>query len=156
MNPQASIARRHLDQRFGEMSDLTQLTRPSKGWIRAIRESLGLTLEQFGKRLGVSKQRAIALEQQEVKNSLTLASLERAAQALGCRLVYAVVPNESLQSLVELQAQKKANSLIKQANQTMRLEDQATRAEEYEIQRQKLIDELLQGNLSRLWDEPKR
>ena len=87
MKPEANIARRHLDKRFQEMDALRQLARPPKGWMRAIREALGLTLEQFGRRMGVSKQRAIKLEQDEVKANITMASLERAAQALGCRVI---------------------------------------------------------------------
>jgi predicted DNA-binding mobile mystery protein A len=154
MKPEANIARRHLDKRFQEMDVLHQLARPPKGWMRAIREALGLTLEQFGRRMGVSKQRAIKLEQDEVKANITLASLERAAQALGCRLVYAFVPEKSLQETIEAQARLKAEALIQQAGHTMRLEDQAVTREEAEAQRQKLVQDMLNGNLSRLWDEP--
>lgn len=154
MKPQATIARRHLDKRFQEMGTLNLLARPPKGWVRAIREALGLTLAQFGRRMGVSKQRAMKLECDEVQARITLASLERAAQALGCRLVYALVPEHSLQATLENRADLKAEALMRQTAHTMALEAQAVTPEEAQAQRHKLTQQMLNGNLSRLWDEP--
>jgi predicted DNA-binding mobile mystery protein A len=154
MKSDADLARRHLDQRFQAMNALEQLARPQKGWVRAIREALGLTLEQLGQRMGVTKQRITQLERQEIRGSFSLNTLERAAQAMGCRLVYALVPENSLQTMIEQQARRKADEILKQTGHTMGLEDQAPRPQEVEAHRQKLIQELLDGKLARLWDEP--
>src|SRR4051812_41723665 len=99
--------RRQLD------SKLTRLRRastppPPAGWIYAIRESLGMTTEQLGRRLGIRKQSAHDLETSEKNRTITLHSLERAAAALGCRLVYALVPETSLQKHVQQQAKQTA------------------------------------------------
>lgn len=157
MKTQLQMARRHLDERFASMVALDLLVRPPKGWVRAIRESLGLTLAQLGHRIGVSKQRAMALERQEIQDSVTLATMRRAAEALDCRFVYAIVPNgkqnNGLQGMVETQAKRKADAIIKQAGHSMGLEDQATSVREYEAQRNQLVRELLLGNPARLWDE---
>ena len=83
---------RHLDKRFSSLRSLAKSQRPPKGWLRAIRDALGMTTSQFAKRLGVSQPRIIELEKSEVDGSVTLQTLQRAAEALGCRLVYALVP----------------------------------------------------------------
>ena len=69
-------------------------TRPPRGWLRAIRDALGMTMQQYAGRLGVSQPRIIALEKSEVEDTVTLGTLRRAAAALDCQLVYAVVPND--------------------------------------------------------------
>ncbi|MEB3206877.1 MAG: mobile mystery protein A [Vampirovibrionales bacterium] len=154
MKSDADLARHHLDQRFQAMKALEQFSRPQKGWVRAIREALGLTLEQLGQRMSVTKQRITQLERQEIRGSFSLNTLERAAQAMGCRLVYALVPENSLQTMIEQQANRKADEILKQTGHTMGLEDQSPRPQEVEALRQKLIQELLDGKLARLWDEP--
>jgi predicted DNA-binding mobile mystery protein A len=76
-----------LDKRFIAFAPLADALRPEKGWIKAVREALGMTTAQLGKRLGVSQQRAAMVEKAEVDGSITLKSLEQAAQTLGCRVV---------------------------------------------------------------------
>jgi predicted DNA-binding mobile mystery protein A len=98
-------ARRQLDQQLDRLRPTARLiAAPANGWIRAIREALGMTAIQLGRRLGVSQQRALAIEGAETQGSLTLASLARAAEALDCQLVYALVPRRPLEGLVEERA----------------------------------------------------
>ena len=92
-NERAS-ARRQLDKRLCLLNDTQSLARPPRGWIKAVREALGMTTAQLAKRLGVSQPRAVGIEKAEARGAITLDSLERAAQALDCRLVYALVPNK--------------------------------------------------------------
>jgi predicted DNA-binding mobile mystery protein A len=102
-------ARRRLDQRFEPLRNSRNLlTPPPVGWIRVIRDAIGMTAAQLAKRLGVSQQRALVIEQAETSGSITLASLARAADALDCELIYAVVPRTSLERLVEDRAAKLA------------------------------------------------
>jgi predicted DNA-binding mobile mystery protein A len=86
--------------------------RPPRGWIRAIREALGMTSAQLGKRLGVSQPTALAYEKGEMSKSITLDSLERAAHALDCRLVYALVSRKPLQVLAEERARALARKRL--------------------------------------------
>ncbi len=130
------------------------IARPPRGWLRAIRDALGLTTMQLAKRLGVSQPRVVALEKGEVDETVTLASLRRAAEAMDCQLVYAMVPNRPLVDMIKERAQVKADEQIARVNHTMRLENQALTADDQRRQREILIDQLLRGNLSRLWDEP--
>lgn len=143
-----------LDKRLAALRPLTESIRPARGWIRAIRETLGMTTRQLGKRMGVSQPRIVMLEKSEVEGSITLDSLERAAQALGCRVVYALVPEKPLTDTITQRAAEIAGRQLGTVEQTMRLEDQGVydRARQDEA-RDRLAQELLRRP-ARLWDEP--
>jgi predicted DNA-binding mobile mystery protein A len=145
-------ARRALDDRLTPLRRNEELRAPSAGWIKAIRQALGMTTAQLGRRIGVSQPRVVELEQAEADRSVTLKSLERAAEALGCRVVYALVPNEPLETRVQRQAEAVAHRHMAAAGHSMRLEDQGTApaVEAREITR--LAAELLARRPARLWD----
>src|SRR5215204_4330845 len=104
MKVDRKVTRRHLDSRL-QISRKEGLARPSQGWIRAVRDALGMTARQLGERMGVSQPTITQMEHNEVAGSITLATLERAAQALGCRLVYTFVPEEPLETRVTRRAE---------------------------------------------------
>lgn len=144
---------RHLDQRFGTIRPLTKLQRPPKGWLRAIRDALGMTTAQLGRRLGVSQPRIVELEKAEMSGSVTLHSLQRAAEALGCRLVYVLVPDRPLAETVRKRAEEIADHRSSAVEHTMRLEDQGVRDKKAARElRERVIEELLRRP-ARLWDE---
>jgi predicted DNA-binding mobile mystery protein A len=149
---QHSLARKSLDRRFSGFQDI-EMARPPRGWLRAIREALGMTSAQFASRLGVKQPRISALEKAEVTGVASLNTLREAAEALGCKLVYAIVPETSLDDLVRAQAAKRAEQELRRVHHTMRLENQALGSADLVAERQRLIDELLAGSLRRLWDE---
>ena len=150
MPPNRDMARRTLDARLGKAVIPEQ---PPKGWIRAIRDALGMTTTQMAGRMGVAQSRIVAIEKEEARKSLTLKTLERAAEALGCTLVYALIPNESLEATVETRAREKAQALLKQAGHTMGLEGQPVGKKERDAQLKQLTSELLKGSAARIWDE---
>jgi predicted DNA-binding mobile mystery protein A len=144
---------RHLDKRFSSLRPFTNFQRPPRGWLRAIRDALGMTTAQYGKRLGVSQPRIVELEKSEQDGSVTLKTLQRAAEVLGCRLVYVLVPERPLAEVVTERARLVAERQSKAVEQTMRLEDQAvkdTRAAR--ALREQAIEDLLKRP-ARLWDE---
>ena len=144
---------RHLDKYFSSLRALTRRQRPPKGWIRAVRDALGMTTAQFAKRLGVSQPRIIRLEKSEVDGTITLHTLQRAAEALGCRLVYTLVPQKPLAETVQERAAQIADQRSTVVEHTMRLEDQAVRDKRAarELRRQ-MIEDLLH-HPARLWDD---
>ncbi len=144
---------RHLDQRFTALRPLATSSRPPKGWLRAVRNALGMTTAQVARRLGVSQPRIVDIEQAEVSGSVTLNTLQRAAEALGCRLVYALVPERPLADVVRERAELIAERESEAVEHTMRLEDQAVRSKSAskELRRQ-LVEDLLHRP-ARLWDE---
>ena len=92
-----------------------------------MRDALGMSTSDMARRMGVTRARITAVEQTEAAGDLKLSTLERAAQALGCKVVYAIVPVDgSLEELVHTQARRKAATRLARASHTMRLEDQET------------------------------
>lgn len=126
--------RERLDARLNRLKPVDQFTSPPKGWIKAIREALGMSGAQFAKRLGVSPQTANTLEKSEVSASIKLETLRKAAEALDCTLVYALVPNTSLEETVNARARSIAIREISRVSHTMRLEDQLVANKETEQQ----------------------
>ena len=154
MNAQERIkARKSLDKRLNSIRNSQALARPPRGWIKAIRESLGITTKQMGQRMGVSQPQAVQMENGERSSSLTLNSLERAAEALGCRLVYALVPVEPLETMVEERALTLAKKRMGYAAHTMGLEDQQLSEEDTLTQLKELSRELSAKSGSELWEE---
>jgi predicted DNA-binding mobile mystery protein A len=144
-----------LDRRFAAMRPLLRVaTRPPRGWIKAIREALGMTTAQLAERLGVKQPRVIELEKGEVQGAITLQSLERAAEALGCRVVYILVPERPLAETLHRRAAAAADDQLAAVEQTMRLEDQVVRGKQQRAEsRKRLITDLL-ARPARLWDAP--
>jgi predicted DNA-binding mobile mystery protein A len=100
--------------------------RPPRGWLRAIREALGITLDQVGKSLGTTRQRIKRFELAEAQDRITLASLRRVADAMGCEVVYAIVPKAgTIVDLAETRARGEASKRVLAVEHTMALEDQA-------------------------------
>lgn len=144
---------RHLDKRFEELRPLLAAPRPPKGWVRAVRDSLGMTTKQLALRMGVAQPRITELEKAEVTGAITLNSLERAAEALGCRVAYVLLPDELLTKRVEEQANRVAERQWARTQQTMMLENQAVEdPTAHKEMIQKLVEELYLKP-ARLWDE---
>ena len=144
---------RHLDSRFASLRAFSNAQRPPKGWIRAIRDALGMTTAQYAKKLGVSQPRIVELEKSEQSGGVTLNTLQRAAEALGCRLVYVLIPEQPLADVVAQRAAEIAERQSRAIEQTMRLEDQAVEDDRAaRALREQAIEDLLKRP-ARLWDE---
>jgi predicted DNA-binding mobile mystery protein A len=63
---------------------------------------------ELAARLGVSQTRVIQFQNSEVAGSIRLVTLRRVAEALECRVLYVLVPNEPLEHVVLRQARKQA------------------------------------------------
>jgi predicted DNA-binding mobile mystery protein A len=125
MPAKTSIARTRLDDRLSQLRELrAQLTVPHGGWSKALRTALGMTLEDLAGRLGVTRSVVSRLETSEQKQTIQLDSLRRVAEAMNCDLVYALVPREPLQEMVEQQRDWAARKLDTRTRTHMRLEDQ--------------------------------
>src|ERR1700722_4014905 len=119
-------SRELLDSHFDEWQPLRTLARPPLGWVRAIRVALGMSATALGARLGTTAGAVTRLEQSEAADRIRLDTLRRAADALGCDLVYLLVPRRPLTTVVHERVRDLARSQAAAVEQTMRLEDQAT------------------------------
>ena len=148
-----TTAHQQLDKRLAALRPLARSPKPSRGWVRAIRETLGMTTRQLAERMRISQPTLVKLEKSEAAGTITLGSLERAAQALGCRVVYALVPIKPLTETIEERASMLADRQVSSVEQTMRLEAQGvTNKAERKQARRQVAQELLRRP-ARLWDE---
>jgi predicted DNA-binding mobile mystery protein A len=121
------------------------------GWVRAIRDALGLTGAQLARRVGIRPASLSDLEKNEATGRITLATLRRAAEALDCTLVYVLVPNQSLQVMVEEAATSAAQRELAPSFHTMELEGQGLRAADKREMVEELAAEIAKTGGKRLW-----
>ena len=123
--PQAALSRLRLDERLRPFSDPALSRRaPKTGWIGAIRKALGMTREQLGRRLGVTAASVADVERSEKLDRIQLDTLRRAAAALDCELVYALVPRQPLSEIVEARRNALAEAAYRRTADSMALENQ--------------------------------
>ena len=146
------LAIKHLDQRMAEWQPVSKFACPPRGWIRAIREAIGMTAAQLASRLKVSQPRVFTLEKDEVRGAVTLETLSRTAQALNCTFVYALVPNTTLENMVSEQVQKKISEQFSRVNHAMKLEAQELSEAEILAEQNRMLIEQLKSNLRGVWN----
>ena len=117
---------KQLDRSLAPYRAAQGVPRSPKGWIRAIRQALGISSSELARRLGTSRQLPLQLEKSEAEDRITLKSLRAVADALDCDLVYGLVPRaESMQALIENRARGEATRHVLGVEHSMALEDQA-------------------------------
>jgi predicted DNA-binding mobile mystery protein A len=145
----AAKSRSHLGKRFAAIGPVARFTPPAQGWVKAIRGALGMTTEQLAIRMQVKQPSIIDLERSEAKGSIALATMRRAAQALDCTLVYALVPNKSLELTVRERAREFARRRLEPVEHSMLLEDQKVNIGDADAR----VDEIVRETNPRLfWD----
>jgi predicted DNA-binding mobile mystery protein A len=121
-----SLQLQQLNQKMLGFAALKQVAVPPSGWIKAIRTALGMSMQQLGNKLNVSRQGVMDMENREKDGSITIRSLREIARAMDMQLVYGFVPNEgSLDDLIEKRATELATQIVMRTANTMKLEDQA-------------------------------
>jgi predicted DNA-binding mobile mystery protein A len=121
----AALRVKQLDRALAPFKLAAQVSRPRLGWLKAIRQALGVSSTELARRLGTSRQRPLQIEMAEAEDRITLKSLRAAANALDCDLVYALVPRISLQELQEQRLRDQATERVLSIEHSMALEDQA-------------------------------
>ena len=132
-----------LDRRLEPYRAARKVSRPAKGWIRAIRQALGVSSGELARRLGTSRQLPLQLEKAEAEDRITLKSLRAMAHALDCELVYALVPHAgTLHALIEDRARDEAKQRVLGVEHSMALENQAAGRidEAIETETRRLVD----------------
>ena len=152
---QKQLIQEQLDATLKQFSKLASVNRPLKGWIRAIRDALGMNIRQFADRFGVSKSRIYRLEQDEITGSLTLKTMNRAADELDCIFVYGFVPRTSLKDTIRKQAKSLAGKRMQKLIQTMELEDQGLSSKENKKVFENIVEEIINSSPKSLWETDK-
>lgn len=129
------------------------LRSPPEGWLRTVRTALGMSGTQLAKKLGVTRARIPQIEQAELSGAATLKSMQAAAEAMGCRFVYAVLPAGTVHDVIAAQAQKKAHALVRRASTHMALEDQALSKEKTAAEVERIAADLVREMPSDFWSD---
>ncbi len=126
---------------------------PLGGWVRAIRQALGMTNVQLAKRLGHKAPQTVeGIQRSEAGGTVKLDTLRQAAEAMGCRLVYAIVPIKPLDELRTDRAEEVARKILRRTSHSMKLEAQDVGSKEEQRALERQIEKLLAGNPRRLWE----
>ncbi len=144
------LSLRQVDKNLKQLQQLKGFN-PNEGWISHIRTALSLPTAQLAKLMGIKQPSALAMEKREQDKTITLETLEKAANAMGCDLVYAFVPKSSLEDFVE----KKRNMIVDQVMQkthlTMSLENQGLNRHDLKDQKDLLLEDLKSRSIKHVW-----
>ncbi len=142
-----------LNEKIEQLTGLQHVIVPPIGWIKAIRNGIGMTMEQLGKKLSITKQGVMDIEKREKEGAITIKSLQEIAKAIDMKLVYGFVPNEGdLEQMIETRAIEMAKKIVERTSNTMKLEDQANSKERIEKAIKERASEIINNTPKILWD----
>lgn len=150
---QKTLIQKQMDELIQSFVSGKQNAQTSAGWIQSARLALGMSLRQLAERVGVSVSALTNFEKREQADSVSLATLKKAANAMDMELVYYFKSKDgSIKNAVEKQARKKAQEILNQSNQTMKLEDQETNSSSQERELERLTKDIMSKMPQNLWD----
>jgi predicted DNA-binding mobile mystery protein A len=128
------------------------VAKPKYGWANVIRSSIAMPLTYVAKKIGVSPQSIFQMEKGEVDETISLKTLRRLAESIGCELHYAFIPRDkSLKKIIQKRAEKKARMMVKEVDKSMSLENQKLKSSKNSV---KFLTKELSENLSsKLWED---
>ena len=132
---------------------LADLQGPNEGWVVTVRKALGMSGAQLARRLGVSRAAVSHTEKNELSGSVSLKHMQSMAEALGCRFVYAIVPDGRIEDVIQDQATYKATNIVRRVNGHMALEQKFPSSEKTREEIASLRDELIRDMPSDFWEE---
>lgn len=140
-----------MDELLARWAPVRNSPRPRSGWVKGIRETLGMSASALARRLGMSHAGVLKLESAEVNDAVTLASLRKMAAALDCELHYALLPKTSLAQQLQARAEAVVAERMRPILHTMALEDQAVQDSVNKLQFESSVKTLIEGSRRELW-----
>lgn len=148
-----SLMIQQLNDKLLSLVALKQVAVPPSGWIKAIRTTLGMSMQQLGNKLSVTKQGILDIEKREKDGSITIKSLRELGRVLDMELVYGFIPKEgSLDALIEKKAMELASKIVLRTSNTMKLEDQENSKERIDKAIKERTAEIKNNMPKILWD----
>lgn len=141
-----------IQESLDKPGELSKQSTPKTGWIKVIRQALGMTSYQLAKRANCTQSNIMALERREKAGTISINSLNQAAKAMNCRVVYFFVPEKTLNQVMDDQAHLIAKKQLQAVSHSMALEQQAITKQQTKEQEDSLAKELLNGNPKHLWE----
>jgi len=149
----SNTAYQQLSSYLKKINAFKSLAVPTKGWVMAVRNGLGMSRRQLATRLDLSTSRIQRLEEDEVVGAVTLKTMRRTAEAMDCVFVYALIPRTSLDDTLQTQALKKAKAHLNRVSHSMALESQALDDEANKEMLQTMAKQIINQSKSTLWDD---
>lgn len=118
-----------------------------RSWLKAVPNALGMSGADLAARLQVTAASVSDIERSEHDHRIRPDILGRPAHAMGCELVYALIPRESLTEIVQQQARATVGRQVHSVSRAMDREAQSTRVDE-EVAREEMKRLIDSG---RLW-----
>lgn len=146
------LQRLHLDQKLSLLRNHELPSTPHGGWIRNLREALGMSREQLATRLKITPQSLADIEAAEAEDRITLATLKRVAAALNADLRLAIVPALPLAEMLQKQARKVATEIVSETQASMALEAQGNSKDFVNQRIEELANELVRSGDRRIWN----
>lgn len=142
-----------LNDKMNKLIGLQNLIVPPIGWIKTIRSGIGMSMEQLGKKLSITKQAVMDIEKREKVGAITIRSMQEIAKAMDMKFVYGFVPNaDSLEQLIEKRALEIATKIVQRTSTTMKLEDQVNSKKRIESAIKERAAEIINKTPKILWD----
>jgi predicted DNA-binding mobile mystery protein A len=147
------LLQQQLNRKMQSLANLKEASEPSQGWLKTIRTALGISLQQVGNKLGITKQGVLDIEKREQSGAITINALREVAKVLDMQFVYGFVPNAtSLDALIEQRATELATQIVMRTAQTMSLEDQANTEERLQNAIKERASNIINEMPKLLWD----
>jgi predicted DNA-binding mobile mystery protein A len=142
-----------LNEKLDKFAALSNLVVPPIGWIKAIRNGIGMSMEQLGKKLSITKQAVMDIEKREKEGAVTLKAMQELAKVMDMQFVYGFIPNAgSLDQMIEKRALEIAKTIVQRSSSTMKLEDQENSKERIEKAIKERAAEIINKTPKILWD----
>lgn len=132
---------------------LEGLAIPSEGWLRTVRKALGMSGAQLGRKLDVTRGAVSINEKAELSGGITIKTMQQMAESMGCRFVYAVVPETDFEDILMKRARLKATKQVRNASVHMALENQLVAEGKLVAEVERLAQEMIETSPSDLWND---
>ena len=142
-----------LNEKMLQLAGMKHVIIPPIGWIKAIRNGIGMSMEQLGKKLSITKQGVMDIEKREKEGAITIKSMQEIAKAIDMQFVYGFVPDAgSLDQMIEMRSLEMATKIVQRTSNTMKLEDQENSKERIEKAIKERAAEIINKTPKILWD----
>lgn len=142
-----------LDQKLTNFKDAGMVLVPKKGWVNTIRTTLNMTRDQLGNKLDLTKGAIQKIEEREATGQITINKLKDVGNALNMKFIYGFIPKDgTIESLINLKAEKLARKIVLRTNQNMKLEDQGISEDKIDHSINDLANEIKREMRKSLWD----
>lgn len=142
-----------LNEKMAKFTGLQHFILPPLGWIKTIRTGIGMSMEQLGKKLSITKQAVMDIEKREKEGAITIKAMQEIANAMDMKFVYGFVPNAgSLELMIEKRALEIATKIVLRTSTSMKLEDQTNSKNRIETAIKERASEIINNTPKLLWN----